>query len=154
VGELLASAHDTTEILSIALGLAVSKTGAHVGVVHRAKQGSRALSPVACLGLVPEEALAMKVAPFDPAVQRANEGYCAFGAPKDDESTRASAARIGGAILLSGILMIPIRERGRLLAMMELGRYDHPFRTADSRRAAALASLVAHHLLRALSSRP
>ena len=52
-------------------------------------------------------------------------------APYGDRSEAFIRDRVGGLPACAGVAMLPLSVAGRVYALAELGRADHPFRGAD-----------------------
>ena len=63
------------------------------------------------------------------------------------------AERLGGPAGLRGVMMIPVRWHGRLLATVELARMDHEFRGSDVGLAEEIARGVGQRVQKMFDSR-
>lgn len=144
---VLRRARDAGETLLFALNVAVKRTGASVGAVHRV--AGPWSEPVTCCargpgmhgllgGTVPEDDLMLGAA-------RARR--IVIGRPGETEVHRAAAQRLDGSDHpLRGVLMAPVCDGRELIAMIELGRTDHPFRTADAIAFEKIVGVAARHI--------
>jgi hypothetical protein len=134
-----------SEVLSLALGESCNVTGSAFGAVHRAwvKNGPPFTSCVRGLGMTSR--LGEPVSREDPSLLLAITGGLVVAAPDSGNVERAIAKRFGHPSDLGGVAMIPITLGQHLIAVLELGRLRHAFRSSDVvqlesiGRAAALA---------------
>jgi hypothetical protein len=133
------------ELLALALQLAVQTVDAHAGVVHRYRQP--ALTPVASavVGVMPE-CLGEALPASDPSYQLALRGRTLCGSPHQGLAERLVAERLQHDGPLSSVVMAPVIARGKLVALIELGRTGHRFRADDAAELAELAAHVASRL--------
>jgi hypothetical protein len=138
--ELLRSPADLGEGLLVALEAAAALTGAEVGLAHRLRALWFVTSAARGSALLGE--LGQVVRACDPALEAARAGYVLGGAPGGGVAERAIACRLGiepGG----GVLMAPLLQGGQLLAMVELGRRDHPFRQEDGEKLESVLQALA-----------
>lgn len=126
----LADAADTRELVAMALQGLVLATQASLGVAHFPRGHEFVASAV--VGAGTDELLGATTSGRDVALGRAKLG--ALVVP------RATASRLGEASLsrlgdlgAESFALTPLFAGPRLLAILELGRADHPFRTDDDR---------------------
>lgn len=127
----LDDARDTGELLAMTLQGLVLATNASVGVAHAPHRTGGFVASHA-VGGRGAELLGHATPANDVALSRAKLGAVVV--------PRATSSRVGGASLerlgdLDGqsVALTPIFAGGKLLAIFELGRGDHPFRTSDDR---------------------
>ncbi len=137
---VLGRARDTGETLLFALNVAVKRTGADSGYVHRL-QGPWSEPITTCAHGPGMHGLLGSALPDDDLMLGAARARrIVIGRPAETDVHRAAAQRLdGGDHPLRGVLMAPVCDGRELIAMIELGRTDHPFRTAD---ALALEAIV------------
>jgi hypothetical protein len=143
LSHLVARSPDLGESLLYALHAVVKLTGATGGLVHRMRQPM--LGPVTSAAFGPglDESLGELLRHGDPALALAREGNPVFGSPSAGAAERATATRLGLDVAgQGGVAMMPIRQGGALLAMIELARTDHPFRADDLGAMELVASWV------------
>jgi hypothetical protein len=75
----------------------------------------------------------------DPAFEVARLGLLVVGSAKAGNVERAIASRLGP---VKGVAMVPVLLQSRLIAMIELGRTDHEFRSSDAEGLGLLARAV------------
>lgn len=140
----LPASSDVGELLTFALQLAAQALDANAGLVHRYR--SPATTPVtsAVFGVMPER-LGEVLAASDPSYLLALRGRSLCGSPRHGVTERIIAERLQHDAPLSSVVMAPVIASGRLVAILELGRTKHPFRSDD---AGDLAELAAHLALR------
>ncbi len=146
--EVLDEAGDFGESCHLALISAMSRTRASTGVVYRNAEPHIGMMATAEKGLSPDLVLGLVLPPRDPVVRHATMGGVIVGSPRAGTLHRLMADRIGGADTLRGVMMLPVRWDGLLVAMLELGRYDHEFRAVDLGAADELARGVAARVAR------
>ncbi len=127
----LDDAKDTGELLAMTLQGLVLATNASVGVAH-APHRSGSFVATCAVGGRGAEILGHATPTNDPALARARLGSIVV--------PRASSSRVGHASLgrlgeLDGqsVALTPVFAGGKLLAVFELGRGDHPFRSGDDK---------------------
>jgi hypothetical protein len=140
--EAVAHAADAGEALLIALHAAVQATSATVGLAHRIRE-PLLLPTTSCLFEAPTERLGEVLPWFDPAFALARSGRARLllGSGEPGSVQQIVSARLSPGVPLAGLAVLPITVDGRLRAMLELGRSDHPFRANDS---AELVDFVEH----------
>jgi hypothetical protein len=134
-----------SEVLSLALGESCNVTGSAFGAVHRAwvKNGPPFTSCVRGIGMISR--LGEPISREDPSLTLAITGGLVVAAPESGKAEKAIAKRFGHPVDLGGVAMIPITLGQHLVAVLELGRLCHAFRSSDVvqlesiGRAAALA---------------
>ncbi|PIE05547.1 MAG: hypothetical protein CSA75_04170 [Sorangium cellulosum] len=131
-----------TESLLVALHAAVEATRAEYGMVHRFRPHRRAFVTCFTVGDGLEPWVDLELAGFDAACVAAVEGRGVWGSHGIGAAQRAIVSRLGQNLPLRGVAMVPIRSIGRTVAMLELGRSDHPFRACDKRRLAGVRSAL------------
>lgn len=129
---LVAHARDAGEVLLFSLHAAVAATGAELGLVHRMNDPwARPMTRVAH-GPGTHGSLGSYVAATDLALGAARARRIVIGAPDATAVHRSIAGRLtGGLRMLRGVAMFPVCRDRELVAFIEIGRADHPFRTAD-----------------------
>ena len=130
--EALSQAADAGEALLLVLHAVAHATSATVGLGHRLRE-PLLLPTTSCLYEAPAEALGGVMAWFDHAFVAARAGRAIFGTPDSSDGARAVSRRLVSGGTLCSVAMIPLMVGGRLSAMLELGRSDHPFRMTDER---------------------
>ena len=139
----LAISHGQLEPLLIGLYLAARQTDADVGLLHVFSRSRHALMTVFSLGEGMEQQEGRVVPPFDEACKAALMGRGVMGSRGRGGAHRAVAKRLNcGHVRVQGLAMLPLRKDGFLFAMIELGRWDHPFRDGDKRRLAVVAAAM------------
>lgn len=130
----LTDARDREELFSRALTIAVRSTKANVGVLHQPRPPFVGLVTSWAFG--PGMGLNLgEVIPWhDEARAKVNLDEAVLGQPDRDGWARASARRLCTSIAgrVAGVALVPI-DFGGLRGLLELGRYDHPFRQSDVR---------------------
>ena len=129
--QAVAAASDAGEALLIALHAAAHATSATVGLAHRVRDPLR-LPTTSCVFESSLEVLGEVLPWFDPAFALARSGGLVLGPASAGAVERAINGRLSNGAPLRGVAMLPICVAGRLCAMLELGRSDHPFRLSDA----------------------
>jgi hypothetical protein len=141
--DLVRCAPDAGEALLYAMHAAVTATRATAGLVHRARDPFIGLVTSSAHGPGGDDQLGNVIAYHDAAYDRACAREAVVGAPCDDAATRTIARRFSDAgAQLAGVAMVPVYDGHTLLAMIELGRVDHPFRAGDAEVLARIAEIV------------
>jgi hypothetical protein len=141
--DLVRNARDAGEALLFAMHAAVMATRAIAGLVHRAREPFVGLVTSCAHGPGLEVQLGQVLPRLDPAMAIAKQGSLLM-AGSAGEPERAVVRRFSVCGKLAGVAMVPVFDGGRLLAMIELARTDHPFRAEDAdtlRKIAAIVSL-------------
>ncbi len=136
---------DVGELLALALQLAALALDANAGLIHRYR--SPVTTPVtsAVFG-VPTERLGEVLAATDPSYELGLRGKTLCGSPYHGVTERLVAERLQHDAPLCSVAMAPVIARGRLVALLELGRTDHVFRAADAEDLAEFAAQVARRI--------
>lgn len=143
LGDVMRSARDPGEVLLFGLQTAVNLTGARFGLVHRLDRDSGGAVTACCHGPLTLGLLGQKLRRSDPALWLARTGHGLIGNPDQSSAERAIAGRFGGSFRpVSSVAMLPLVRGNETIAVLELGRSDHPFRNADARELARVARAV------------
>jgi hypothetical protein len=130
------------EALHMVLREAKERTRASIGLVHRDRAPFVGLVTSVCQGLEPDRTLGAVLRWDDPALLVAVRGEVVIGTPTESMAHLAVSRRLGDGPGLGGVLMVPLLADGRIVATMELGRIDHPFRVEDVTLVRALLELT------------
>jgi hypothetical protein len=144
--EFVRRARDAGEALLFAMHAAVTATRATAGLVHRVRKPFVGLVTSSARGPRIDDQLGQVVPRLDPAFRLATEGKMLMGSLAQDEvggPERAIARRFSACPgQLQGVAMVPVFDGGRLLAMIEIARADHPFRGEDGAVLLKIAAVV------------
>jgi hypothetical protein len=141
--ELIRRARDPGEALLLGLHLSIRTSRADVGLVHRVRKPCSGLMTASFHGWALQRQLGEVLKSHDPAVEHARAAGVLLSGPNDSDAARSIAARLNcGPFVLRGVAMIPVRCAGRLDAMIELGRFDHPFRAVDAASLRGIANAL------------
>jgi hypothetical protein len=139
--ELVEKARDAGEALLFAMHAAVTAVRASAGLVHRIREPFVGLVTSSAHGVTDE--LGQVIPSFDPALSLAQARKVLIGRPDEGPAERAVASRFSScAGELRGVAMVPVFDGETLLAMLELGRTDHPFRGGDLQTLLQIAQIV------------
>jgi hypothetical protein len=113
--------------------------------VHRLREPFVGLVTSSAFGPSMDDQLGQVIPRLDPALALAEVGQLLMGSPTAERMSATGAvgrrfSACGEA--LAGLAMVPIFDGGRLLAMIELARADHPFRKEDGVTLWKIAALV------------
>ena len=143
--ELIGRARDPGEALLLGLHLAVRSTRADVGLVHRFFGPSVGFVTCSFHGWALERRCRQELDAHDPVLGVARAGVLVLGGPNDSDVAQVIASRLRcGPFVLRGVAMVPVRCAGRLDAMIEIGRFDHPFREVDAANLRNIANALAY----------
>lgn len=144
---LLRLSDEKSEILRLGLTVAAERLGADFGFVHAFEADS--YMPVTRLshGAGAETRIGAPLLPNDVLAHVARTRASALGDVDTHHAFRVAASRLGARNgEVRGVAMVPIVSHGRTLAMIELGRAGHPFRSSDGRSLSAVAAVVSDRL--------
>jgi hypothetical protein len=129
VARVMEDACDDQEVLGLTLQGLATEMHASVGMLH---QPTRALGALTTRGLVGRADLGRlgdEVRASDPAMRMARMGVMVLAQPSDSRAGIASVHRLGEAC--EGVALAPIFRGPKLMAIVELGREERPFRDSD-----------------------
>ena len=139
------AAGDEGELILLALDAAVDRTRGDVGRAHRDVEPHVGLVTTVSRGLDADAVLGEVVRRDDSVLVYAVQGHV-VGSPRTSEATMNIARRLGGPEGLRGVIGVPVVHAGRLVAVLELGRREHPFRGEDVAAVRGIASAAASRL--------
>jgi hypothetical protein len=128
----LSDARDLSEALLFSLHGACSVTQASIGALYRVRAPVQLPVVSACFG-DPSLELGEIVPRRDPALCLALEGEPTVLLPESSLAARAVALRLCPDRLPAGLAIVPIRATTELAGVVELARFDHPFRASEVR---------------------
>jgi GAF domain-containing protein len=141
----LPATDEVGELLTWALELAVLTLDANAGLIHRYRSPVPFPVTSSVYG-VPVERLGEVLPATDPSYQLALRGKSLCGDPLHGVTELVVAERLQHDAPLRSVAMTPIIASGKLIALLELGRTNHPFRTDDSDDLVEFAAHVARRL--------
>lgn len=143
----LSLARDPEEVVVFSLEAAMAALGAQVGVAHRVREPLW-LPVTSCVqGLDPEGILGQVVWQYDAAYATARQGRIVLERVGTSSASRAIGARLWRPESQPvGVAMFPILQGEGVIAMIELGRADHPFRSTDAKTLTRIAFAAAAQL--------
>lgn len=135
------------EALSLGLDVAARRLGADFGFIHCFERGRATPVTRYAFGTGARGRLGAPLLPNDTLLAVARTRRMAIGDARTQHAFRVAGSRLGGrSAEVLGVAMIPIGDDRGPVAMLELGRSDHPFRAADAQALRAVAGLVATRL--------
>ncbi|HVU02809.1 MAG TPA: GAF domain-containing protein [Polyangiaceae bacterium] len=137
---------DPSALFGDALLDVVRRTGACVGAVHRRRTPYVGFVTSAVTGPGMTTRLGHVLPRDDLGLAAAHLGLVVSEPPEAHAASGRIAERLGSLPSSAGVLMIPIRRRNGLEALIELGRPDHPFRDRDRESVSGVAKIVAARL--------
>ncbi|HET9929321.1 MAG TPA: hypothetical protein VFQ35_01480 [Polyangiaceae bacterium] len=140
----LSEARDVSEVMTCALHGACAFTQATIGALYRVRAPVDLPVLSAVLG-EPSIELGEILPRRDPALCLAREGEPTVLLPDSTLAARASALRLCPDRQPKGLAIVPIRAASDIAGMIELARFDHPFRGSEVR---ALVPLMAATIAR------
>jgi hypothetical protein len=144
--EMVSRARDAGEALFFAMHAAVRATRATAGLVHRAREPFVGLVTSSARGAGVDDQLGQVIPRRDPMLELALQGAAWLGPVGASSQQRALARRFSACPgELAGLAMVPVFDGGRLLAMIELARAGHPFRSGDAAVLRQIADVVCRH---------
>jgi hypothetical protein len=135
----LADATDSRELVAMALQGLVLATQASLGVAHLPRGSEFVASAV--VGEGSDDLLGASTSRRDLALGRAQLGAVVIPRATHSRIGEASLSRLGD-LGADSFALTPLFAGPRLLAILELGRADHPFRTDDDRYLRGTAQTV------------
>jgi GAF domain-containing protein len=133
------------ELLSFGLLLAALVLDANAGLIHRYRSPVNLPVTSAVFG-VPVERLGEMLPATDPSYALALRGKSLCGNPRHGVTERVLAERLQHDGPIASVTMTPVIASGRLVAMLELGRTDHCFRSDDTEDLAEFAAHLARRI--------
>lgn len=153
IDAMIAPATDMSEVVLLALSAASRRTRAQVGLGHRSRRALGPLLTLYCHGEGCDDQLGQFVPAEDAALRSARYGCTVVQRPLGNSAGAAACRRLAsGRLPLRGVAWAPIHHRGRLFALLELGRADRGFRQNDVDALRVIARASGRHLAR-LSTR-
>jgi hypothetical protein len=132
---VLGSAQDLEDALLLCLSTSVAAANADVGLLHRERRELGAVITSYAQGSSTEALLGSRLPFDDPSVTAARAGCTVLGEPELGEVGRYIAGRLSPCLgPAHGVAMVPVVVFGELVAMIELGRTQTPFRAREVAR--------------------
>jgi len=132
---VLASATDLEDALLLCLSTAVAAANADAGLLHRERRELGVVVTSYAHGSATEQLLGSRLPSDDPAVAAARAGCTVLGEPQFGDVGRYIAGRLSPCLgHVHGVAMVPVVVFGDLVAMLELGRTQTPFRAREVAR--------------------
>lgn len=121
-------------------------SGALVGAVHRRMPPYAGFVTTSVAGPGMKNRADRAFAADEPTFAHAAEGRALCEATGASRSSDLVGERLGYLPACAGVALLPILCSGRLYAVLELGRPDHPIRHADFKKVAELGALVSDRI--------
>lgn len=137
VDRAIERAIDRAELLLLTLGAAVSNSHAHLGLAYRVRPPLNR-PVISCVCGAGVQLLGQVLHDDDPAFSAASQHEFVLGRPCDGAVERAIERRLTDQAL-GGVALVPILANDILFGVVELGRFDHPFRQTDRERLERIA---------------
>ncbi|HVU01440.1 MAG TPA: hypothetical protein VHE30_06795 [Polyangiaceae bacterium] len=132
---VMASAKTLEDALLLMLSTAVAAAKGDAGLLHRARPELGAVVTSYAQGPGSEALLGARLAPEDPALLAAEAGRTILGEPQLGDAGRYIAGRLSPCMgVVRGVAMVPVVVFGKLIALVELGRSQTPFRAREIAR--------------------
>jgi len=132
---VLGSAGDLEDALLLCLSTAVAAANADVGLLHCERRELGVVVTTYAHGATTEALLGSRLPHDDPSVAAARAGCTVLGEPHLGEVGRYIAGRLSSCLgIVHGVAMVPVVVFGELVAMLELGRTQTPFRAREISR--------------------
>lgn len=132
IASTLASASDESETITLALAAIVHETRAAIGLAHRPRGPLGRLVTKSAIGRGAVDRLGDEIDRRDEAVSAARLGPVVVSAVETSRAGSASLTRLGASGMLRGVALAPVYSGSRLLAILEVGHREHPFRRSDT----------------------
>jgi hypothetical protein len=134
VGVMAAARHlEDALLLSLSTAMAAAKSDA--GLLHRARPELGAVVTSYVHGPGTEALLGARLAADDPSLAAAVSGRTILGEPQLGDAGRYIAGRFAPSLgAVRGVAMVPVVVFGELVALIELGRVQAPFRAREIAR--------------------
>jgi hypothetical protein len=132
---VLSSATDLEDALLLSLSTAVAAANADAGLLHCERRELGAVVTSYAHGAATEDLLGARLPADDPSVLAARAGCTVLGEPHLGDVGRYVAGRLSPSLgSVRGVAMVPVVVFGALVAMLELGRTQTPFRAREIAR--------------------
>ena len=132
---VLSNASSLDDAFLLALSTSVTAAAATVGLVHRVRPDLGATVTEYGHGPGAEMLLGEILPAEDPCLLAAQAGHTVIAEPRPGEAGRSAALRIGRCIANPrGVAAVPLHLHGGLVAMLEVGRTNSPFRACEIAR--------------------
>jgi hypothetical protein len=132
---VLAAAGDLEDAFMLTLSTSVAAANADAGLLHRERKELGAVVASYAHGPNLETLLGSRLVEDDPSLVAARSGRTVMGEPELGEVGRYIAGRLAPSLLvIRGVAMVPVIVFGELLAVLEIGRGQTPFRAREIAR--------------------
>jgi hypothetical protein len=137
---------DESEVVALMLQALVFETRAAIGLAHRPRGPLGELETRAAFGVGAQARLGEVLAPNDAAVRKARFGPTIFDAEIGSAESEVAGSRLSVRAAVRGVALAPVYARGRLFAVLEVGKCDRPFRRSDGAWLRAVSRAAAARL--------
>lgn len=132
---VLAAARNLEDALLLTLSTAIAAANADVGLLHQTRPEHGAVVTSYAHGKNAEALLGARIPEDDPALVSARTGRTVMGEPQHGDTGRYIAGRLSPCLgTVRGVAMVPVVVFGELVALIELGRGQTPFRAREIAR--------------------
>jgi hypothetical protein len=132
---VMASARHLEDALLLTLSTSIAAAKAEAGLLHRARPELGAVVTSYAHGPGSEALLGARLTADDPSLAAAESGRTVLGEPQLGDAGRYIAGRLTPILgAVRGVAMVPVVVFGRLVAVVELGRANTPFRAREIAR--------------------
>lgn len=144
---LLRLSDEAWETLALGLRVAARRLGADFGFVHRFEPGRATPVTRMSWGAGAAGRIGAPILERDEIARAARARFLAVGDAREHHAFRVAASRLGGrAGEVIGVAMAPVFADRRIVAMIEVGRAERPFRASDARSLRAILGVVESRL--------
>jgi hypothetical protein len=127
----IASGSDEQEVVGLTLQAVAHELRATSGLAHRPERRLGSLVTRSAIGEGVGDRLGEAVPPWDRAMRVARLGATVIERPDAKPAGLASLDRLGAGEGMGGVALAPIYFGPRLVAILELGKRERPFRASD-----------------------
>lgn len=140
---LLRLSDEPKDTLSLALRVVARRLSADFGFVHRFEADRATPVTRMAYGAGASGRIGAPILARDEIAHAARSRLVAVGDARTHHAYRVAASRLGGSAgEVIGVAMAPVFVGPQILAMIEVGRTERPFRAADARSLRAILSVV------------
>lgn len=144
---LLRLSDEASDTLALGLRVTARRLGADFGFVHRFEPGRSTPVTRMSWGVGAAGRIGAPILERDEIARAARARFIAVGDARAHHAFRIAASRLGGRSgEVIGVAMAPVFAARRVVAMIEVGRVERPFRASDTRALRAILGVVESRL--------